>query len=119
MNTNISAPFNLALEEVLAHSAADELFMLWRNGPSVIIGRNQVTLAGGYGLSRITHLCESMTGGTVYRLGNVNYKRLGLCMPRSLCCADSCMKFGVAFIRRNEICDGAKFRLRKYVSAIL
>ena len=32
---------NLALEEILLTTNHDDVFMLWQNSPSVIIGRNQ------------------------------------------------------------------------------
>ena len=41
--TDVTDPyFNLAMEEYLIDTAGDEeIFILWRNEPSVIIGRNQ------------------------------------------------------------------------------
>lgn len=34
--------FSLALEEVLLRNTTDDVFMLWRNSPAVVIGRHQV-----------------------------------------------------------------------------
>ncbi len=34
--------FNLALEETLLRENSEEFFLLWRNSPAVIVGRNQV-----------------------------------------------------------------------------
>ena len=45
LNDNTSPYFNLALEEYLLKEFADECFMLWRNEPSIIVGKNQNTLA--------------------------------------------------------------------------
>ena len=36
---------NLATEEWLLKNAATDVFMLWRNAPAVIVGRNQNTRA--------------------------------------------------------------------------
>ena len=71
--------FNLALEEILAAEGdAPEFFMLWRNRPTVVIGRNQLTAAeidGGFLRARGIDLVRRITGGgAVYHdLGNVNY----------------------------------------------
>lgn len=78
INTSVDPAFNLALEELLASECRDEAVMLWRNGPSVIVGRNQNTQAeinpdalrerGIKVIRRITG------GGAVYHdLGNINY----------------------------------------------
>ena len=40
---NVTDPFfNLALEEMLLRNTTDDVFMLWRNSPAVVIGRHQV-----------------------------------------------------------------------------
>ena len=41
INENTDPYFNLASEEYLLEHEDEPAFMLWRNGPSVIIGRNQ------------------------------------------------------------------------------
>jgi len=69
---------NLALEELLCREHPEELLMLWRNAPSVIIGRNQNTLAEinrDYTNAHHIHVVRRMTGGgAVYHdLGNLNY----------------------------------------------
>lgn len=71
--------FNLALEEQLFRSPPDGgVFMLWRNDPSVIVGRFQNT-AGEvnrpFVRERGIRVVRRMTGGgAVYHdLGNVNY----------------------------------------------
>jgi len=71
------ASYNLACEDVLLAGGA-ERFMLWRNGPSVIIGRHQNTraeadaeYAEAHGIRIVRRLSG---GGAVYHdLGNVNY----------------------------------------------
>ena len=45
VNDRHDPAFNLALEETLAAKHEREFFMLWRNGPSIIVGRNQNTAA--------------------------------------------------------------------------
>lgn len=46
IETNSQNPyFNLAAEEFLVKNKSEEIFMLWRNSSSVIIGRNQNALA--------------------------------------------------------------------------
>jgi lipoate-protein ligase A len=78
-NDNTDPAFNLAAEEYLADSyAGDGLFMLWRNAPSVIIGRNQnayaeldLAFAEKHGIKVVRRLTG---GGAVFHdLGNVNY----------------------------------------------
>ena len=40
-NKSNSASFNLALEQHLLYNYKDEIFMLWQNEPSIIVGKNQ------------------------------------------------------------------------------
>lgn len=78
--TDVTDPyFNLAMEEYLIDTAGDEeLFILWRNEPSVIIGRNQnafseldVSFAREHGIKVVRRLTG---GGAVFHdLGNINY----------------------------------------------
>ena len=44
-NESTDAPYNLALEELIASRCEDEVIMLWRNRSAVIVGRNQNTAA--------------------------------------------------------------------------
>ncbi len=69
---------NLAIEEYLFRNENDDVIMLWQNGPSVIIGRNQnpytevdISYLKQHGIK----LARRITGGgAVYHdLGNVNY----------------------------------------------
>ena len=70
--------FNLALEETLCAEFPEPVLMLWRNRPSVIVGRNQNTLAEvntAFVREHNIDVVRRMTGGgAVYHdLGNVNY----------------------------------------------
>ena len=70
--------FNLALEEALCAEFPEPVLMLWRNRPSVIVGRNQNTLAEvntAFVREHGIDVVRRMTGGSaVYHdLGNVNY----------------------------------------------
>lgn len=77
-NQNTDPAFNLALEEILAAELADPFFMLWRNRPSIIVGRNQNTAAeidGDFVREHHIDVVRRITGGgAVYHdLGNINY----------------------------------------------
>jgi lipoate-protein ligase A len=79
--SSVNAPFNLAMEEAVAEAVGKGFhgsFLLWQNGPSVIIGRYQNAFSevnlpemkkGGYDLVR------RMTGGgaVFHDLGNLNF----------------------------------------------
>ena len=74
----IEPAFNLALEETLCAEFPEPVLMLWRNRPSVIVGRNQNTLAEvdtAFVREHGIDVVRRMTGGgAVYHdLGNVNY----------------------------------------------
>ena len=77
IHENNNAAYNLACEDVLLAGGARR-FMLWRNGPSVIIGRHQntraeadVDFAQAHNINIIRRLSG---GGAVYHdLGNVNF----------------------------------------------
>ena len=58
INENHDPAFNLALEEILCTNFPEPFLMLWRNGPAVIIGKNQNTLRrlADHGKARIYHL---------------------------------------------------------------
>jgi len=70
--------YNLALEEYLFRYTEDEVFMLWQNDDTVVVGKNQ-NVYTELNLSamneRGTHLARRITGGgAVYHdLGNINY----------------------------------------------
>ena len=78
VNRSVDAAFNLALEELIASKYQDEAVMLWRNAPSIIVGRNQNTESeiNGEAVRRrgIPVVRRITGGGAVYHdLGNVNY----------------------------------------------
>jgi lipoate-protein ligase A len=69
---------NLATEEYLFHHSDDDIFMLWQNEPTVVIGKNQNAFAEvqlSYARESGIHISRRMTGGgAVYHdLGNLNY----------------------------------------------
>ena len=75
---------NLAAEEWLLRRTDQDVFMLWRNVPSVIVGRNQNTRAQvneDFVRERGIPVVRRLTGGgaVFHDLGNVNYTfiRLG------------------------------------------
>jgi len=70
--------FNLAAEEWLMTRTEDEIFMLWRNQPAVIVGRNQNTLSEideTFTSSRGIPVVRRMSGGgaVFHDLGNINF----------------------------------------------
>ena len=78
INASHDPAYNLALEELLASEYEREFLMLWRNGPSVIVGRNQNTLAeidaDAVRELGIPVVRRTTGGGAVYHdLGNFNY----------------------------------------------
>lgn len=74
--------FNLACEQFLAENYdGEDVFMLWRNGPSVIIGKNQNTWAEineDYVKEKGITVARRLTGGgaVFHDLGNVNFSFL-------------------------------------------
>lgn len=70
--------FNLASEEYLLENSEDDVFMLWRNASSVIIGKNQNTWAEideKYTSENEIAVARRLTGGgaVFHDLGNVNF----------------------------------------------
>ena len=69
---------NLAIEEYLFEYSSDDIFMLWQNEPTVVIGKNQNVQAEinmNYLKDNNIHIARRITGGgAVYHdLGNINY----------------------------------------------
>ena len=78
INPSVDPAYNLALEEIIASDYPFEAVMLWRNEPSIIIGRNQNTEAeinAAAVRERGINVVRRITGGgAVYHdLGNINY----------------------------------------------
>ena len=70
--------FNLAVEEYLFECETDDVFMLWQNAPTVVVGKNQNAYAEikmDVIRERGINVVRRITGGgAVYHdLGNVNY----------------------------------------------
>ena len=69
---------NLAIEEYLFLNSTEDIFMLWQNEPTVVIGKNQNAFAEidmAYIEKNNIHIARRITGGgAVYHdIGNLNY----------------------------------------------
>ncbi len=78
INNSTDPFFNLAAEEYLITHAEDDVAMLWRNQPAVIIGKNQNAFAEinfDFVNEHNIKVVRRMTGGgaVFHDLGNVNY----------------------------------------------
>ena len=76
--TSTDPYYNLAVEEYLFSHTREDVFMLWQNSPTVVIGKNQNAYAEvdlKYAESNGIKVARRITGGgAVYHdLGNVNY----------------------------------------------
>ena len=82
VSESTDASWNLAFEEYLLRNVRDgEIFLLWRNDRSVILGKNQVAAAEvdlGFARENGIRVYHRITGGgAVYHdLGNVNFSRI-------------------------------------------
>lgn len=70
--------FNLATEEYVLKEIADDSFMLWRNEPSIIVGKHQNTLAeinAAYVKQNGIKVVRRLSGGgaVFHDLGNLNF----------------------------------------------
>lgn len=77
-NNNTDPSFNLATEEYLLNNANEDIFMLWRDEASVIIGKNQNAYAEldvDYVENNNIKVVRRLTGGgaVFHDLGNVNF----------------------------------------------
>ena len=78
LNENIDPAANLALEEYLLKAWDCPVFMLWRNAPAIIIGRNQNALEEinvDYVKAKGIAVIRRLTGGgaVFHDLGNINF----------------------------------------------
>ncbi len=78
LNTHTDPHFNLAAEEYFITHAADDIIMLWRNEPAVIIGKNQNAYAEinlDFTEKNGVKVVRRLTGGgaVFHDLGNVNF----------------------------------------------
>lgn len=77
-NTCIDPYFNLALDEYLLKEKNDEYFVLWRNEPCIVVGKNQNTLSeinvDYVKTNNIKVVRRQSGGGAVFHdLGNLNF----------------------------------------------
>lgn len=77
-NTQLDPTFNLAAEEHLLRHIDQDVFMLWRNQPSIIIGRNQNAHAEinlDFVKENDVKVVRRLSGGgaVFHDLGNVNF----------------------------------------------
>lgn len=77
-NPHTDPAFNLAAEEWLLRHTDTDIFMLWRNSPAVIVGRNQNTASEideEFVRERGITVIRRLTGGgaVFHDLGNVNF----------------------------------------------
>ena len=77
-NDNTNPYFNLAMEEYLLKNNTEDLFILWRNKPSVIVGKNQNTLSEinlEYVKENSIPVVRRQSGGgaVFHDLGNINF----------------------------------------------
>ena len=68
-NKSLDPYFNLALEEYLLTSADKEIFMLWRNDNTIVVGKNQNTAAeinARYVADNNISVVRRLTGGAPF-----------------------------------------------------
>jgi lipoate-protein ligase A len=79
IDNNLTNPnFNLAAEEYILKNFSEDVFMLWRNEPSIIVGKNQNTLSEinyDYVKEKSIPVVRRLTGGgaVFHDLGNLNF----------------------------------------------
>lgn len=127
-NPSLDPYFNLAAEEYLLRRAAEDIFMLWRNDRSVIIGRNQNAYAEvntKAAEKKGVKIARRLTGGgaVFHDAGNVNFTFISPASPsgKNAPMADfadfaapvikALSSFGTSAApggRNDILCDGAK-----------
>lgn len=78
INENTNPNFNLASEEYLLENTSGDIFILWRNAPAVIIGKNQNAFAEinfDFTNKNNIKVVRRLTGGgaVFHDLGNLNF----------------------------------------------
>lgn len=79
IDNNITNPYlNLAAEEYILKNFHKDVFMLWRNEPAIIVGKNQNTLSEinyDYVMENSIPVVRRLTGGgaVFHDLGNLNF----------------------------------------------
>ena len=79
IDNNLTNPnFNLATEEYILKNFDEDVFMLWRNEPAIIVGKNQNTLSEinyDYVKENSIPVVRRLTGGgaVFHDLGNLNF----------------------------------------------
>lgn len=81
--------YNLAVEEYLLRHTEEEVFMLWQNAPTVVIGKNQNAYAEvslPYAREKGIRIARRLSGGgAVYHdAGNVNYTLVSSAPPTGI-----------------------------------
>ena len=77
-NDSTEPYFNLALEEYFLKQTDEEYFILWRNEPCIVVGKNQNTLSEihlEFVKERNIKVVRRLTGGgaVFHDLGNINF----------------------------------------------
>lgn len=79
IDSHITNPyFNLAMEEYLLKNFSEDIFILWRNEPAIIVGKNQNTISEvnvEYVKENSIPVVRRLTGGgaVFHDLGNINF----------------------------------------------